>query len=216
MSEQPGTDQRDAEDVPPKRERRDAIENRERLLEVAKALFAAQGIENTTMQAIAQAAGVGQGTLYRHFADKVALCQALIKEDLAAFRARVGARLDDATTSPLARLDLLIVEKNRLTEGHLPLLAAMEEGPGARRGKLGRGPFSAWLHERIVALLGEAVALGEAAPLDAPFTAEALLAAVAPPLYRAQREELGYSEERINAAMRRLFIAGVRRDVGAV
>jgi AcrR family transcriptional regulator len=202
--------QRDAEEAPPKRERRDAVENRARLLAVAKALFAAQGVEGTTMQAVAQAAGVGQGTLYRHFADKGALCHALIKEDLAAFRERVGAQLDDEGVPPLARLDLLIVEKNRLTEGHLPLFAAMEEFAGARGGKPGRGPFHCWLHERTVALLQEAVAWGEAAPLDAPFTADALLAAVAPPLYRAQREELGFSRERIDAAMRRLFVDGVR------
>ena len=195
-------------ETPFKRERRDAVENRERLLAVAKKLFAAQGAENTAMQAVAQAAGVGQGTLYRHFADKAALCHALIKEDLAAFRERVGALLDDATVSPLARLGLLIGEKNRLTEGHLPLFAVMESGtPGGSRRP---GPFHTWLHERIVALLEEAVARGDAAPLDAPFTADALLAAVAPPLYRAQRVELGWSRERIDAAMRRLFVDGVR------
>jgi AcrR family transcriptional regulator len=201
---------RDDEEAPPKRERRDSVENRARLLAVAKVLFAAQGVEATTMQAVAQAAGVGQGTLYRHFAEKGALCHAMIKEDLVAFRERVGALLDDPATPPLERLDLLIVEKNRLTEGHLPLFATMEELASARGRKPGRGPFYGWLRERIVALLEEAVEQGEAAPLDAHFAADALLAAVAPPLYRAQREELGYSRDRINAGMRRLFVEGIR------
>lgn len=214
MSESSLLTQPELEEAPPKRERRDAAENRERLLEAAKTLFAAQGAEGTTMQAIAQAAGVGQGTLYRHFADKGALCHALIREDLAAFRARLEPQLDDPSASPLARLGLLIAEKNRLTEGHLPLLAAMEEFAGARGGKQGRRPFHEWLHGCVVALLGEAVDRGEAAPLDATFTADALLAAVAPPLYRTQRQELGYSEERINAAMRRLFVEGIREQPG--
>jgi AcrR family transcriptional regulator len=205
-----------AEEGPPKRERRDAVENRERLLAVAKALFAAQGAEQTTMQAIAQAAGVGQGTLYRHFADKGALCQALIREDLERFRERLSGALADDAVSPLARLALLIEEKNLLTEGHLQLFAAMEGGgPAGRGGKRRHGPFHHWLHERIVALLEQAVAQGEAAPLDAPFTADALLAAVAPSLYRTQREELGYSRERIDGAMRRLFVEGVRPRAGA-
>ena len=45
--------------------RRDARENRRLLLEVAKRLFAEQGIAATTMKQIASAAGVGKGTLYR-------------------------------------------------------------------------------------------------------------------------------------------------------
>jgi AcrR family transcriptional regulator len=201
----------DAEETPLRRERRDSRENREQLLSVAKRLFAAQGADQTTMQAVAQAAGVGQGTLYRHFADKAALCQALIHEDLEAFRERLAGVLDNAALSPLARLALLIAEKNLLTEGHLQLFAAMESGaPGGRSGKRRPGTFHSWLHERIVLLLEEAVARGEAAPLDAPFTADALLAAVAPSLYRVQREELGYSRERIDAAMRQLFVESVR------
>jgi AcrR family transcriptional regulator len=206
----------DADEAPLKRERRDAVENRRRLLAVAKALFAAQGAEQTTMQAVAQAAGVGQGTLYRHFADKAALCQTLIHEDLESFRERLAGALANAASSPLARLELLISEKNLLTEGHLQLFAAMEGGgPAGRGGKRRHGPFHHWLHERIVALLDEAVAQGEAAPLDASFTADALLAAVAPSLYRLQREDLGYSRERIDAAMRRLFVEGVRRHTTA-
>ena len=51
-------------------ERRDARENRRLLLEVAKRLSADQGIAATTMKQIASSAGVGKGTLYRHFADK--------------------------------------------------------------------------------------------------------------------------------------------------
>ena len=53
MSDRPLDLLQDAEEAPPKRERRDAVENRERLLAVAKGLFAAQGAEQTTMQAIA-------------------------------------------------------------------------------------------------------------------------------------------------------------------
>src|SRR5262245_5996522 len=104
-----------AEIVPRRRERRDARENRKQILAVAKQLFAAQGIEGTTMYEIARAAGVGQGTLYRHFADKGEICHALIREDLAAFQERVGAMIDSAgMASPLARLERLIEEKNLL------------------------------------------------------------------------------------------------------
>jgi hypothetical protein len=128
---------------------------------------------------------------------------------------RVGALIGDdrGGATPLARLDMLIAEKNRLTESHLPLFAAMDEVPaGARRAKPFRGPFHTWLHERISRLLSEALALGEIAELDIAFTADALLAAIAPPLYQYQRNELGYSSERITAGMRRLFVEGLRQD----
>ena len=200
-------------DAPARQERRDARENRDRLLAVAKQLFAAQGIDATSMYEIARAACVGQGTLYRHFADKGEICHALIKEDLAAFMERVGAMIGaGAGAAPLARLDTLIAEKNRLTESHLPLFAAMDEASaGARRAKPFRGPFHTWLHEQISILLAEAVARGEVADLDIAFTADAILAATAPPLYQYQRRELGYSGERIMAGMRRLFVDGLRQ-----
>jgi hypothetical protein len=44
------------------------------------------------------------------------------------------------------------------------------------------------------------------AALDADFTAHALLAATAPPLFAYQRRDLGYSIERIAVGLRRLFL----------
>src|SRR4029079_8026849 len=105
------------------------------------------------------------------------------------------------------------VEKNRLTESHLPLFAAIDEAAAAAPHKPFRGPFHTWLHKQTPSLCAQAVALGEVAPLDAAFAADAILAAVAPHLYRYQRQELGYSSERIIAAMRHLFIDGLRRSV---
>jgi len=200
------------ESIPKRRERSDARENRQLLLAVAKQLFTTQGVDRTTMHEIGRTAGVGQATLYRNFADKGEICHALIKEDLAAFQERVGALVGGvgALASPMARLDTLIDEKNRLTESHLPLFAAIDEAATSAQRKAFRGPFHTWLHEQITSLLAQAVAQGEVAPLDAAFAADAILAAVAPHLYRYQRQDLGYSSERIMAAMRHLFIDGLR------
>jgi AcrR family transcriptional regulator len=194
-----------------RRERSDARANRRQLLAVAKQLFSTQGIENTNMHEIGRTAGVGQATLYRHFADKGEICHALIKEDLAAFQERVGVLIGGAgaVSSPLARLETLIAEKNRLTESHLPLFAAIDEAATGGQRKAFRGPFHTWLHEQITSLFAQAVVQGEVAPLDAAFAADAILAAVAPHLYRYQRQDLGYSSERIMAAMRHLFIDGL-------
>lgn len=167
------------------------------------------------MKQIAIAAGVGKGTLYRHFAHKGELCAALLHEDVEAFEQRVGALIDEQRDlSPLARLEILTVERILLTESHLPMFAAIDEATaGARPARPFRGPFSAWMHSRIVALLGEAVTTGEvAASIDLEFTADTMLEATAPPLYSYQRHSRGYSVERVIQGMRRLFIDGLRAN----
>ena len=54
-----------AEPVPPKM-RADARRNRDKLVETAALAFAEHGVE-TSLEDIARRAGVGIGTLYRHF-----------------------------------------------------------------------------------------------------------------------------------------------------
>src|ERR1700757_638379 len=54
----------------------DARRNRERVLAVAREAFATGG-ESTALEQIARRAGVGIGTLYRHFPNRQALLEAL-------------------------------------------------------------------------------------------------------------------------------------------
>jgi AcrR family transcriptional regulator len=74
--------------------RADARRNRERLLEAAVELFAERG-DDVSLNAVAKRAGVGIGTLYRHFPDR----DALVEE---AYRAEV-AHLSDAARELLAK-----------------------------------------------------------------------------------------------------------------
>ena len=73
--------------------RADALDNRERILEAARALFAAEGL-NAPMREIARRAGVGPATLYRRFptkrtlvaeafADEMRACHAIVEEGCA-------------------------------------------------------------------------------------------------------------------------------------
>ena len=64
--------------------RRDARENRDRILEAARACFAAQGVD-APVEEIARRANVGMGTLYRRFPTKHDLVEAVIAESLDAF-----------------------------------------------------------------------------------------------------------------------------------
>jgi AcrR family transcriptional regulator len=67
---------------PPKRKpRADAQRNRERILEVAKEAFTRSGA-NASLDDIAKQAGVGPGTLYRHFPTREVLLQAVYRSEL--------------------------------------------------------------------------------------------------------------------------------------
>jgi AcrR family transcriptional regulator len=61
--------------------RADACRNRDRLLEVASAAFARDGVE-ASLERIAKDAGVGIGTLYRHFPNRDALMEAVYRHNL--------------------------------------------------------------------------------------------------------------------------------------
>jgi AcrR family transcriptional regulator len=61
--------------------RADAERNRERILEVAKQAFAQSGA-NASLDDIAKQAGVGPGTLYRHFPTREALLEAVYRSEV--------------------------------------------------------------------------------------------------------------------------------------
>lgn len=61
--------------------RTDAQQNRERILEVAKEAFSRNGA-NTSLDDIAKEAGVGTGTLYRHFPTRDALIEAVYRTEV--------------------------------------------------------------------------------------------------------------------------------------
>ncbi|MDX6552772.1 MAG: hypothetical protein QOH74_1260, partial [Gaiellales bacterium] len=64
---------------PTKELRRDAQLNRERIVASARALFARDGVE-ASVEEITRHAGVGMGTLYRHFATKEELIDAVLED----------------------------------------------------------------------------------------------------------------------------------------
>jgi AcrR family transcriptional regulator len=61
--------------------RADAVRNRERVLEAAKAVFSQGGTE-ASLEAVARYADVGIGTLYRHFPTREALYEAVYRREV--------------------------------------------------------------------------------------------------------------------------------------
>src|SRR5882672_5628173 len=70
--------------------RTDAQRNRERILQVAKQAFSRSGA-SASLDEIAKQAGVGPGTLYRHFPTREDLLAAVYRGDVASIAARADA-----------------------------------------------------------------------------------------------------------------------------
>jgi AcrR family transcriptional regulator len=91
--------------------RSDAQRNRTRILEAAEVLFAGEGIE-VPVDTIAEKAGVGVGTLYRHFPTKEKLCEAILLERLTQLTvdARALAEAEDPDAAFFGFLDHVVEE----------------------------------------------------------------------------------------------------------
>jgi AcrR family transcriptional regulator len=107
----------------PQPSRADAVKNRALLLDTAKRLFDEQGVAAVSMAAIAEAAGVGKGTLYRHFENKTELCRALLNCEDRDLQNETLRRLRE-TPDPLANLRWLLEARLAFVERNEPLLCA--------------------------------------------------------------------------------------------
>jgi AcrR family transcriptional regulator len=79
--------------------RADARRNREKIVAAARETFSAQGLD-AQMDDVARAAGVGVGTLYRHFPTKDALVAAMVVDKMALMAGLAPGYLEPADRDP--------------------------------------------------------------------------------------------------------------------
>lgn len=106
--------------------RADAQRNVERLLVAAREAFAAHG-SNAPLDDIARAAGVGAGTLYRHFPTRLALLEAVYRDSVERVCAE-GARLAETEPPAVALVDWLKGFVTVVSQKHGLAAALTEEG----------------------------------------------------------------------------------------
>jgi AcrR family transcriptional regulator len=130
--------------------RADAQRNRDRLLEVAARAFAAG--DDATLEAIAREAGVGIGTLYRHFPTREALVEAAYRNELARLCDAAGDLLgsrppDEALRTWMDRFVDYMTTKRGMAEALRAVIAS------------GGNPF-AHSRDRMVEALGRLLRAG--------------------------------------------------------
>jgi AcrR family transcriptional regulator len=165
----------DQDTTPPQEERwRDL--RRSRLLESAGRVFARLGYEAASVDDIAFEAGVGKPTVYRYFAGKEALFQAVFAHALDELEGRLDAAL--ARDGPFETvLTALIAEIVPTFRTHLASLRGINESGEISKRRLFR-QRRARIEARLVAAIERARAAGEIRALDPEVAARFLIGLV--------------------------------------
>ncbi|TCM17890.1 TetR family transcriptional regulator [Novosphingobium sp. PhB165] len=102
--------------------RADARKHRQDLIEAAALVFAAKG-PTAPLQDVLAVAGLGRGTLYRHFADREALIMAVIEFEVFRTLAEVETRKGDP-----ALFEDFLESQSRAFAVHMPVFMNFDEG----------------------------------------------------------------------------------------
>ena len=113
--------------MPAVAQRADARRNREALLAAAEEVFADQGAD-APLEVVARRAGVGRGTLYRHFPDRQALAAAVYDRRLAELEDLADRHRDDPDLLEL--LVVAVAERQTHAPGLVGVLLATPDGRG--------------------------------------------------------------------------------------
>ena len=176
-------------------ERADAARNRERILCAARRLFDEKGARCVSMDEIAEAAGVGKGTLFRRFGSRAALAHAVLSEDEARLQEGFirGAPPLGPGAGACERLIAFGEARLDLIAAHSELLAAAE----AAGANLDSPPYAASrLHVDLL--------LRELDPgCDSELLSDTLLAGLSAGLFLYLRDVRGFDLARIKDGWRR-------------
>jgi AcrR family transcriptional regulator len=187
----------DASGRAPRRLRADAQRNVDSLLEAAKAVFGTSGVDAPAKE-IADLAGVGVGTLYRHFPQRSDLVKAVLQREIDACADAAPALA--AVHEPGAALANWLDRYTEFLATKRGLAAALHSGDPAFDAL--PGYFYQRLEPALGSLLGAAAAIGE---IRADISASDLLSAVALLCRPVSDEGIAYSRRMVA-----LLIDGLR------
>lgn len=172
----------------PRPTRADAVKNHQILISTARRLFDEHGVEVVTMTEIAKEAGVGKGTLYRHFSDKAALCHELIDQQMRELQERTLNYLR-ATPDPLEGLHWFMEQAIGFVDHNMELLC---EASNHAAVSMLEHPAHLWWRQTILGLLQRCDVI-----TDTQYAADLLYVALDVQTIQFQRTALGYSMERL-------------------
>lgn len=190
----------------PRSERRDASDNRQRIVKAAQKLFDKYGVEQVSMNQIASEAQVGSATLYRRYNNKSDLCLDLIKDNIDTFFKDIDHYLEQNHSAPPSqRLRGTINLFIHFREKKADLLTGVEES-STNSSRPRPGPPFNKMYQYFVKLFDE-INDAEQTHFNSVYRADMLLAALSNDSYSLQREVRGYSPEIILELICGMFIS---------
>lgn len=206
-------------------DRREPDLYRERILKAARQLFHEHGLEGVSMYMIARTAGVGQGSLYRRYADIGEIGSDLLRDNteklLSDLEALANAQIrqvergtDDEgvqageKSSHLENLRSAIAQVVDFTEEHAELLLRIKsEFTGKKQLTQFEHPIFERLNGILTGLFRQAVQAGEIREVEPPFMGSALTAILSPDLYLYQQKVHGSTKAEIRRGVLTLIDA---------
>ncbi|MFD7436092.1 TetR/AcrR family transcriptional regulator [Streptomyces sp. NPDC059861] len=172
--------------------RADAARNRARLLEAAGRLVAEHGAAALTMEAVATAASVGKGTVFRRFGDRVGLLTALLDHSEKKFQAAFlgGPPPLGPGAPPVERMRAFGCASLRRSVEELDLQLAAEGTPDRRHSAAPRQ----LLHQHLVMLVRQVVP-----DADCALLAQTLMSYLDPAVVHHLTKRCGMPLERLEA-----------------
>ncbi|MEU8032871.1 TetR/AcrR family transcriptional regulator [Streptomyces sp. NPDC049099] len=172
--------------------RADAARNRARLLDAAARLIAEHGVAGVTMEAVAAAAQVGKGTVFRRFGDRTGLLMALLDHSAKQLQADFlgGPPPLGPGAPPLERLRAFGVAVLYRSDERLDLQLAAQTEPTRRFSH----PAHQALRTHVLMLLRQIVP-----DADCELLAQTLLASLDPALIHYHTRQCGLPMERLEA-----------------
>ncbi|MFE0047627.1 TetR/AcrR family transcriptional regulator [Streptomyces albireticuli] len=184
---------------------------RRKLFEAAVTLIAEQGFSSTTVDEIAERAGVAKGTVYYNFASKTVLFEELLRHGMELLADSLQEAADEMADSGGGRVDALdaMIRAGLDFSARYPALTRLYVAELWRTNRAWQATLTQ-VRRRTIAviesILREAVAAGELSPeVDIPLTASALFGMVLVAALDWQSFQPERSIDDVHAALSRLL-----------
>ncbi len=198
-------------------ERLSGEERRRRIVEAAVDLFSRRGFRGTTTREIAEAAGISEAMIFKHFATKQELYSAIIEaksmtEELVARAATAASAKDDAGVLRAVGLTMLEQTEKDPTLMRLLLFSALE---GHELSDIFFESRVKRLHEFLSSYIGARVAEGQLRAVDALVSARGFIGMVVHYLLIHElfgvKRPLRSSPEAVIETFVSIFLRGIQR-----
>ncbi|MFC4776452.1 TetR/AcrR family transcriptional regulator [Paenibacillus sp. GCM10023252] len=183
--------------------RKDAEELSSVILQTAKSLFTEHGVDSVSMHQVAKSAGIGQGTLYRRYANKGDLCMDLMKDTFQSFMDQVDALMTEyehQQSNVLERVQLFLRQIIQFIEEQSGWVSVVQHYQFCEpdRFNFHEAPPYEYISSKLKGLFHEAQDNGVLIPhIDIALTTHILIYSLSPDSFNYLRSHYGYTTEEL-------------------